>query len=758
MRITSITATNYLSFGTGGFSLELTAQNEEGRDGCGHNAGSILQTGNNEDRQGTDSFPLTILVGPNGAGKTNVLRVVRAILNAFDRHDSNVRLSYHRPNGDGQPVKLTMGVQFDQREFEAIGLWWKLALAYGDQLAGLAEIQRSDGEKAHGNQVVPRQREKFALWLLSHLDLAGLTPLAQGELTLEVDDPDQVSSYRRSTRLYWRCSNGLTLDLYDSTLRGESVKPDSGAQTVGRRMAERLPSEDLAELARFLDHETESDLQGITPRPFTEIPADLPMTSLRFTADDVTASAMSEVLGAWVSLRKMFSARNNENYSLGQLVMDLIANAVVDVDSWSAKTVCYLQGFSSSDTVQLREGNLAGYLARLKGGPVADRERYQTIRGQFRCLTGTSVDVRMKPLAVQPSNAYSLQWILRRDPMTPNLVSEVHEATDLQVELVTDDDVPLSNAGAGKAQFLYWVILMNVHGDKVLVLDEPDTHLHPRLTEKLGETLLDSATQSVVISHSPYILPSGRLDLVRRVALHDGASWVTPPMSNETLKELAIRKRGLEADDRSFLFANAVVFVEGRNDAMVLREWFGQWAGENWLRRTGTDIRTCEGKTQVAALMRIADHYGIPCLGVWDVDVLLSKLPGDKKHSAKNNRKVLQQWKDYQLVDPAIIQTLELDCATLFRRFPSGRVFLIGDNERPNMEAVFKKAFGTHWDRKLEAEGYFGPVTYREKARACAPPSWCEAFLTPLFKGICELTGRGEVASPVSAWASDPER
>lgn len=741
MRITSIKATNYLSFGAEGFSLELAKDGEQ-MGGDGQHPGTIPHQGNHADGQNTDSFPLTILVGPNGAGKTNVLRVVRVILNALHGQGSDVRQSYHRPNGDAQPMKLAMGVQFDPRELEAIGLWWKLALAYGeDQLAGIAEIEASNGEKPRGNKVLPRKREHFAQWLLRHVDVARLAPLAQGEVIFEANDPAQVSSYQRSNQLYWRCSNGLILDLHESTLRGEFVDPNSNTKAIGRRMAEQLPSEHRAQLARFLDQETGSELLGIHPGPFTEIPTDLPKASLRLNAGDIVAGTTSEVLRAWASLQPMFSARNNKNYSLGQLVSDLITNAVVCVDKWQAQTVCDLEGLVTPDAVQLREGNLAGYLARLKGGPMADRERYQTVCRQFRCLTGTSVDVRMTPIASTPSPVNAAPSILlSRDTETWH-VREVREGADMRVELVTDDDLLLSDVGAGQAQFLFWVVLMSVHDGKVLVLDEPDTHLHPRLADKLGAALLDRATQAVVISHSPYILPSGRLDLVRRVALRDGASWVTPPMSTEQVKSLKLRKRGLDPDDRSFLYANAVVFVEGPNDAMVLREWFGQWAGENWLRRAGTDIRECEGKNQVAALMHIAQHYGIPCLGVWDFDVLLSKAPGDRKHSAANNRKVLQQWKEYQLVDPGLVEDLKLDDESLFTRFPSGQVYLIGDRKRPNMETVFRDAFGADWVNKLEDVGYFGPIAYREKARESPPPQWCyDAFLCDLFKAITDLS------------------
>lgn len=97
------------------------------------------------------------------------------------------------------------------------------------------------------------------------------------------------------------------------------------------------------------------------------------------------------------------------------------------------------------------------------------------------------------------------------------------------------------------------------------------------------------------------MVPSGSLDLVRRISLYDGSSRVSSRMSREDIKDLVIFKRGLEPDDRLFLYANAVVFVEGRNDAEALREWVMRRDPE-LLQKAGIEIRACEGKTQVAAL------------------------------------------------------------------------------------------------------------------------------------------------------------
>ena len=741
MRITSISARNFLSFGSDGFTLSALIPS---------NVGS--QAAENVDSECLDGLedakpafvPPTFLVGPNGAGKTNVLRVVQTLLAACTvrgQDDPTVRERYHRPDGQTQPIRLTMGVKFDQSEFQAITQWWKLALAYGEQLGGLAEIVVAGAEKPRNNQALPKQRERYAVWLLQHVADAGLNPLSQGELILEVRDPATTSSYERATSLQLRFANGLILDLFDSTIRGELGGDGNSGQILGRRMAQQLPMDQLHDLAEFLDHEQDGPLT-INPDFLTRMPADLPKTTARLTRDEIAASTMPEVLAAWTSLKQHFPIQSNDNYNLGQLVACLITNAVVCIERWDADTACTLEGLVSPVTTQLTSGHLGGYLARLKNGSAEDRARYETIRAQYQALTGTAIDVQITPVAgTAHTDMTPRRWIVSADANPANWTIEPDYTATVRVNVVTEDDLPLNTVGAGKTQFLFWVVLMNVHANKVVIFDEPDSHLHPRLADKLAQTLMLSEAQFLVVSHSPYMLPPGHLDLVRRVALRDGASWVTPPMTPKDAKALAIRKRGLEPDDRLFLYANAVVFVEGPNDAMVLREWVDRWAGHELLHTEGIDIRECEGKRQVAPFMGIADHFGIPCLGVWDFDVLLSKAPG-KKTSADNNRDVLTQWAQYGLVDPAIVPDLDLDNKKVWKKFPSRRVFLVGDNEaRANMEALFKKAFGTNWAQSLNDEGYYGPVTYREWARRTPPPPWFEELLSPLFEAIRSLPG-----------------
>ncbi len=399
----------------------------------------------------------------------------------------------------------------------------------------------------------------------------------------------------------------------------------------------------------------------------------------------------------------------------------LIANAVVSIEQWNVLTACDLEGFGMPITHQLATGQVAGYLARLGSGTQEERDRYQEIEDQYRQLTGDRIHVRITPMPPpRPTDMNPSRWTVTTNADPNQWAIEPARTEGLHIEILSDHDIPLSIAGTGKTQLLLWLTLMNVHEDKVVLMDEPDVHLHPRLAEMMAQRLLEPTAQVLVISHSPYMVPAGHLELTRRVYRQHGRSHVTPRLTLAVVKALAVPKRGLEASERLFLYTNAVVFVEGPNDAAVLSEWTKQWAGADIWHRLGIGVQQCEGKLQVAPMVRLADYFSIPSIGIYDFDVLLSKAP-HRRTSAKNNRQVLQQWIDLRLVDLTLVEELRLDNQDLYEgRFPSGQIFLMGNTRYPNLESLVNRVGGRKWAEALNAEGYYGPVAYRRWATSHA--------------------------------------
>lgn len=70
----------------------------------------------------------------------------------------------------------------------------------------------------------------------------------------------------------------------------------------------------------------------------------------------------------------------------------------------------------------------------------------------------------------------------------------------------------LSNAGSGMLQLIQVLIYIYLHKPTLLLIDEPDAHLHPELQEKLGNVLKDvtkeMGAQLFVATHSPDVIDS----------------------------------------------------------------------------------------------------------------------------------------------------------------------------------------------------------------------------------------------------------
>ncbi len=288
----------------------------------------------------------------------------------------NVRKHYHRQK---QPIQLTMGIQFDDAEFQLLAQYWKLALGYGGDLSGLAKVTEPNTDKRQFNRMNPRQREKFTAWILQNASDDGVRMLTNGQLILEVVDPDHVSPYHRQTILQFKFSNALTLDLDDSILRGSLDFDAYNGQRkpLGHRIAKCLPSDQLNQLALFLD--SEQDINLSLSAQFTQIPKDLRPSSTTINGNDISASTMPTVRAAWTVLKQNCPPDNNGGYSLAQLMVTLITNAVVCIDHWTVHSTSDLKTLQKPLLDQLSTGDLPAYLAALKNGTTDDRHRHQTI-------------------------------------------------------------------------------------------------------------------------------------------------------------------------------------------------------------------------------------------------------------------------------------------------------------------------------------------------------------------------------------------
>jgi hypothetical protein len=134
---------------------------------------------------------------------------------------------------------------------------------------------------------------------------------------------------------------------------------------------------------------------------------------------------------------------------------------------------------------------------------------------------------------------------------------------------------PLGSLGTGTEHAVVILAARHVYPERLLCLEEPDAHLHPRLQRRLISLLREAGSRQVAIAtHSAHVIDLA--DSVVVVRLDDSRSSVET-VGDHALFE-ALRSLGYRASD--LLQANCIVWVEGPSDRIYLLHWLRRVAPE----------------------------------------------------------------------------------------------------------------------------------------------------------------------------------
>jgi predicted ATP-dependent endonuclease of OLD family len=136
----------------------------------------------------------------------------------------------------------------------------------------------------------------------------------------------------------------------------------------------------------------------------------------------------------------------------------------------------------------------------------------------------------------------------------------------------TDLSVPLYLVGGGTQEIVTILRHIKENGKPIVLIEEPESHLHPELAKKLFKYLrkLSRNMQIWVSTQSPFFLSRNEIDNTWTVSREDNETKILRLTDKVELKK-TILELGVKPSD--LLFADALLLVEGPTEEEVIPIW-----------------------------------------------------------------------------------------------------------------------------------------------------------------------------------------
>jgi predicted ATPase len=173
---------------------------------------------------------------------------------------------------------------------------------------------------------------------------------------------------------------------------------------------------------------------------------------------------------------------------------------------------------------------------------------------------------------------------------------------------------------------------------RVVLLEEPETHLHPHLARKIRRVLLDLASKGWTVIYSTHSLELVSFDArqkISRLVRSKGSVECRSIDTAQVDQSARLQSKLDEQGAHDFLFSTAAVFCEGQDDSFAIRLAFDD-CGIDYDGRSVSVIQ-CGSVSAMPAFAAISSALGIRWCALTDEDRLTDGTinPVTEKHRKK---------------------------------------------------------------------------------------------------------------------------
>lgn len=581
MRITSLRAENFLSFGR--FELDL----DEG---------------------------LTVAVGPNGGGKSNVVRILDVVrrgveaANADQPHGPSSLRVYADAARQGAArggFRVAVGVALNETDDREFLVSWVRAAVMMEFLA---------------NEQNFRSREELDRFLLDHVTMAELEPLFEGRLVVVYEAAPSnsfVVGYEFTSDGETFCYQLVGGSRTGMIVAGE-LDPRPGPSSYSPKSGRALLLEDAGTTSPSPQEPLVFTFARLLPHGFDGV---------RLTASSMHIASDSSVVEEFYRRFGFDFQTARGMYTLAAVFAPLLREISIVRDHRGTPRKDFRAEELTTASDGLVPAELPRELLRLRQGTAAERARFAEIQARFRQLTEAEFDLEVSPASSPSSLASAVAATPQAlaDYGNPSQQAERIPWFNISVRVRDGSvDVPLEFAGAGRWESIVLSAALPEAGGTI-VLDEPATSLHATLQRRLLEQLCQRRAQSLLITHSPFLIPSSQTELrsIVRLSRRSGVTELhkLAPALELSGEEDSVPIARLEqmlsesSDVRALLFSEAVILTEGGTEKGALERWLPQAAAQSGLQPPedlNIAIVNVGGDTAFASFVHYLNCFGLP--------------------------------------------------------------------------------------------------------------------------------------------------